>query len=304
MSIVKVNHMPRQDGVAPSLGDLDAYWRTAWSLALPYVARRPLRLRFVRDGRREFRHWAGPPAQLLSAASVNWVSWTRDDGTVVPRPWLDGRTLLEGLLALAAAGGVELHDFGCTVDDLDHPDRLAFNLRPDPHVDWREVVECALRLRTLLGRLGFTAAARVSGGREMHVVVPLGRRRWSWEKALDAARLVAQQLVVTDRLYTTEAGSQDRTGRILIDYRRNFRSNTLIVPYSPVATAGFPVAHPVTWDEVGDGISPTAFTMATVMAEAGATRRPMSRCNSKRPPSGRRPVAKAKDTASRRRPRR
>jgi bifunctional non-homologous end joining protein LigD len=157
-----------------------------------------------------------------------------------------------GLIAAAQMGVLELHIWGSRIDRVDRPDRIVFDLDPDPAVGFETVKETAVRLRDVLGALELVSFPLLTGGKGIHVVAPVQRRHdWATVKAF--ARAVAERLVedAPDR-YVAKMTKARRKGRIFIDYFRNDRAATAIAPYSPRAREGAPVAWPVSWDRLSD----------------------------------------------------
>src|SRR5690606_5701752 len=119
-----------------------------------------------------------------------------------------------------------------------------------PDVGWERVVEAARALHALAEAVGLEAFARTTGGKGLHVVVPI-ERRTSWDEAKEASRALAEALARQDPSgFVLRASKAARQGRIFLDYLRNARGATAIASYSPRARAGAPVATPVTWDEL------------------------------------------------------
>jgi bifunctional non-homologous end joining protein LigD len=159
---------------------------------------------------------------------------------------------VRGLLATAQMGVLELHIWGSRVDRIDAPDRMVFDLDPDEAVDFRRVKEAAAQLREALQALELESFALVTGGKGVHVVVPLQRRNdWDTVRAFSAE--LAKRFAANDpeRFVATMSKSK-RKGRIFIDYFRNGRGATAIAPYSPRAREGAPVAWPVSWERLAE----------------------------------------------------
>lgn len=168
------------------------------------------------------------------------------------------------LVALAQAGIVELHPWGSRADDLGRPDRLIFDLDPAPGVTWARVIETALALKERLEYLDLVSFVKTTGGKGLHVVVPL-QRRALWQEAKEFARSLATRFVeAAPSLYTVSPLKRSRTGKIFIDYLRNDRGSTAVAPYSVRARPGAPVAMPIRWDEVTPDLRPEAYTLKTV----------------------------------------
>ena len=243
------------DAVAPSKDQLAAYWRKVAKRALPYLARRPLKLVRHTRGMTFYHKGALPPIP----ESVHQLRIEKREGGEGVRVWVDS---LAGLLGLVEMDVVEVHPWAAAVDDIEHPDLLAFDLDPGAGVAWEFVIESALRLRKLLQDEGLDSWPKTTGGKGLHLMVPIDR-----DISHDAARLyckrLAQRLEATDPArYTTSAAPARRNKRIYIDYLRNGRGTTAIGAYSPRAREGFPVAAPVTWAQVERWIRPDAFTIA------------------------------------------
>ncbi len=155
-----------------------------------------------------------------------------------------------GLLALVQFGVLEFHVWGSRIDNPEKPDRLVFDLDPDPAVSWQRVIEAAQELRDLLAEIGLTSFVKTTGGKGLHVVVPLVRRQ-EWDEAKAFAKGVGELLVERrPAWYTTNPMKAARKGKIYVDYLRNARGATAIAPYSTRARAGAPVAVPLTWEEL------------------------------------------------------
>lgn len=155
-----------------------------------------------------------------------------------------------GIVAAAQMGVVEFHIHGARRDRLDRPDRLVFDLDPDEAVGWAEVVAAARDLRDVLATLGLPSSALVTGGKGVHVVVPLLRRA-DQEAVTGFARDLAGALAAREpERFVATMSKAKRKGRIFIDWLRNQRGATAICPFSPRARDGATVAVPVGWDEL------------------------------------------------------
>lgn len=171
---------------------------------------------------------------------------------------------LAGLVGLVQIGVLEIHPWGATAARLETPDRLIFDMDPDPSLPWRLVAEAALAMRALLADLGLKSFAKSTGGKGLHVVAPL-QPRHDWATLAAAARALAERLAATaPDLYTVDLAKSARPGRIFIDYLRNNRGQTAVAPYSPRARAGAPVATPLSWAEVESAKRPDRHTVITV----------------------------------------
>lgn len=146
---------------------------------------------------------------------------------------------------------MEIHIWGSLRDKVDRPDRLIFDLDPDPEVSWPRVVEGAVRIRDILADRGLESFVKTTGGKGLHVVVPLSPRRHDWDKVKSYAKSLAEELASAEpNGYTSNMSKAARKGRIFIDYLRNDSGSTAIAPYSTRAKPGGTVAMPVEWKEL------------------------------------------------------
>jgi bifunctional non-homologous end joining protein LigD len=242
------------DAVVPSKEDLARYWSRVAARALPYLGRRPLKL--VRHTHRTTFYHMGPLPPLPDA--VHQLRIEKREGGVGVRLWVDD---LDGLIGLVAIGAVELHPWAASVDDIERADALVFDLDPGDGIAWPFVVETALKLRALLAGEGLASWPKTTGGKGLHVMAPL-TEKLPHDAAHALARRFAERLAGLDPArYVTAAARAERPGRLFIDYLRNGRGTTAVGAYSPRARPGFPVAAPIAWRQVEDGIRPDAFTM-------------------------------------------
>ena len=168
-------------------------------------------------------------------------------------------TTTEGLIAAAQMGTLEFHIWGAARDRIERADRLVFDLDPDEGLDFARVKAAARQVRDGLDACGLQSAAMMTGGKGIHVVVPL-RRISGWDRVKDFARTFAQTLAERDPdAFTATMSKSKRKGRIFIDWLRNERGATAIAPYSLRARPGAAVAAPVSWEELDDLTRPDGF---------------------------------------------
>jgi bifunctional non-homologous end joining protein LigD len=139
---------------------------------------------------------------------------------------------------------VELHPWAATVEDIERPDRLVFDLDPGPGIEWALVVEAALELRKLLEDEGHANWPKLTGGKGLHVMVPVVPRLRHDQARLYCKKLAQKLEQTAPERFTLASAPEARGGRIYIDYLRNGRRTTAIGAYSPRARQGFPVAAP------------------------------------------------------------
>ncbi len=165
---------------------------------------------------------------------------------------------LRSLVELVAVGVLEFHVWGARADRLDRPDLVIVDLDPDPAVPWRDVADAALALRELFRALDLVPFVRTTGGKGLHVVVPLVRRS-TWEEARAFAQGVAYQLVrASPDRFTARMSKTGRRGKIFLDTFRNAPEATAIATWSVRARPGAPVAAPLAWEELEEGERPRA----------------------------------------------
>ena len=176
---------------------------------------------------------------------------------------------LDGLFGLLEIGVVELHPWNATVDDIEHPDLLVFDLDPGEGVEWPFVTDTALALRDLLIRHDLPSWPKLTGGKGLHLMVPIERSLTHDEAHVFAKEVAEKMAGANPARLVTSAGLSKRPGRLFIDYLRNGRGTTAVGALSPRVRSGFPVAHPVTWEQVESGIRPDAFTVDILTRRRG-----------------------------------
>jgi len=168
------------------------------------------------------------------------------------------------VVGLVQQGVIELHAWGATTLDLAKPDRMVFDLDPDPALPWREVMAAARTTRERLDGLGLESFVKTSGGKGLHVVVPLARRH-DWDEVKEFSRALAESMAAdAPARFTAKVAKKERERRIYIDYLRNTAGATTIAAYSVRARSGAPVSTPLHWDELGARLRPTAFHAGNV----------------------------------------
>jgi bifunctional non-homologous end joining protein LigD len=245
---------------------LARYYESIQEWVLPYLADRPLvMLRCPEDREACFyqKHLGKSQARSVPRVAIKEGETVREYAYV--------RSLAD-IVALVQHGVLEFHIWGCRVQDIEHPDLLVFDLDPAPDVAWQEVLRTARELRERLQGLGLTAFPRTTGGKGLHLVVPL-QPEADWE-TLKSFALAVSELHARDepRLLTTNMSLAKRHGRIYLDYLRNTRGSTAIASYSPRARPGAPVAVPLRWDELGPAVRSDHYSVETLRRRLGALR--------------------------------
>lgn len=227
-------------------GDLAAYYAAIAPLMLPFAANRPISL--VRcptggAGKCFFqKHDSGAFGKAVSHVAIQEKGGNFDDYIYIQD--------MPGLLACVQMGTIEFHGWQSRADAVEKPDRMIFDLDPDEGLNFSEVRSAAHFLHDRLAEIGLVSFAMLSGGKGVHVVVPLTRGHgWDAHQAFAQRFAAALSTAEPDRFVATMSKAK-RKGRIFIDYLRNQRGATAVLPYSARARAGGPVAVPIAWDEL------------------------------------------------------
>jgi bifunctional non-homologous end joining protein LigD len=235
--------------------DLVGYWQAVADHALPGLVHRPLAV--VRcpsgiDGEHFFqKHSHGSMPSGVRDGAADGAPFLAIDG-------------MEGLVALAQMSAIELHVWGATETDPLHPDQLVFDLDPGEGVTVAEIVAAALDMRDKLETIGLASFCRTSGGKGLHVVVPLVPEQ-PWDPARAYCRAFAETVSEANpEKYLAHVKIADRRGRILIDWLRNGLGSTAVASFCPRARPGAGVATPLAWSEVTPKLDLQAFTLKTV----------------------------------------
>jgi bifunctional non-homologous end joining protein LigD len=231
----------------------DYYWAIANHM-LPHVSARPLSLVRCPEGTGEQCFFQKHLTHLLPPGiqSVN----VPDKKTGKMEPYITLSTP-EALAGLAQIGVLEVHPWGSRNDDLEHPDRIIIDLDPDQSLPWTTIAAAAEETRNLFKKLGLKSFLKSTGGKGLHIVVPI-TPKYDWDEVKDFTHKFA--IILEKRnpsLYLTKMSKAARTNRIFIDYLRNDRGATAVAPYSPRARAGVTVSMPLSWSELKSPIRPS-----------------------------------------------
>lgn len=251
-------------------GDLADYYAAVSPVLLRWLADRPISLVRCPQGRAKHcffqKHDAGS-----FGPHVHHVDVREKDGSVEPYLYVSD---IEGLMACVQMGTIEFHGWGSLVADIEKPDRMVFDLDPDEGLDFEHVKKAAQDLKTHLADIGLTSWPMLSGGKGVHVIVPL-KPDADWPAVRSFAERFARALSAAepDR-FTANLKKINRKGKIFIDYLRNQRGATAVLPYVARARETAPVAAPVSWTELRDLDSAKRFTIrdANTLVERAASR--------------------------------
>ena len=244
-------------------GDVADYYRQMARWILPEVARRPLSLLRCPDGvdKQCFfqKHHGTGLGDAVEAIPLEQKSG-REDYLYIEDT--------EGLLQLVQMNTLELHPWGASVDDPEHPDRLVFDLDPGEGVTWAAIKAAARDVRDRLQEIGLESFVRLSGGKGVHVVVPLTPKA-DWAQAKDFCESFAQAMAehAPDR-YVATMSKAKRTGVIFIDWLRNARGATSVCSWSLRARPSAGVAVPLRWEELGRVTAADAFPLPKALQRA------------------------------------
>jgi bifunctional non-homologous end joining protein LigD len=168
------------------------------------------------------------------------------------------------LVGLVQASALEWHAWGARQGSLDRPDRIIFDLDPAPDVPWADTVAAARLLRELLQDAGLESFVKTTGGKGLHLFIPIVPDR-PWDQARQFSRAVAEQLeAASPERFVSDMSRAKRGGRIFIDYLRNAVEATAVAPYSPRAKPHAPVSTPLAWEELDPGLDPHSLTVGTI----------------------------------------
>jgi bifunctional non-homologous end joining protein LigD len=238
-------------------GELADYYAAVDPLIMIDAAKRPLTLIRCPQGRGKHcffqKHDSGSMGEHVKHVPVK-----EKDGSVEDYLYVDD---VRGLLACVQMGTIEFHGWGSRIKPLEKPDRLVFDLDPDVGLDFAKVREAAVRVRDLVADLGLESFPMLTGGKGIHVVIPLDASA-TWDKVKSFAERFSRAIAEAEpETFTANIRKAQRKGRIFLDWLRNQRGATAVLPYSARAREGAPVAAPVGWEELGGFAGGNAFTI-------------------------------------------
>jgi len=249
---------PAADGrPAITKAELVRFYEMAAERILPHVADRPVSIIRTPEGitgekffQRHAMPGSNPRLKLIDVKER--------------KPYI-GVTDVGGLVAIGQSGGLELHPWGCKPGDPETPEQVTFDLDPDEGLDFNDVIAAAKMVRKRLEALGLNPFVKTTGGKGLHVVVPIkadARSRVEWDECKAFAKEVSELMrrEQPDK-FTTTLAKKARGGKIFLDYLRNGRMATAVAPWSPRARPGAGIAFPISWSQVKTGLDPKAYTL-------------------------------------------
>ncbi len=244
--------------------DLAEFYAQIWKWMRPHVVGRPIALLRCPEGAAGQCFFQKHAAAGIATEHLHLIPEKGDKILSIDD--------LAGLISLVQAGVLEIHTRGTTADDRERADRLVFDLDPGPGTGWKEVVAAAREVRERLARLKLKSFVKTSGGKGLHVVLPI--KPTPWDKAKDFCHAVAASMAADDPdRYVASATKSKRNKRIFIDYQRNSREATAVAPYSTRARPGAPVSVPVEWSELAGLKSAGQYTVLNLPARLARLRK-------------------------------
>lgn len=248
--------------------DIARFYERISDWIVPHVQGRPLTLVRCPEGMsgdcffmKHSKVWAPPALRRVSIQEKTKVGDYLIADTVA------------AVVSLVQMDVLEIHTWNTRSDDVERPDRIVFDIDPGDRVPWTKVVESARLVRRMLETVGLASFPKTTGGKGLHVVVPLVPRA-DWKECLEFSRALAEAIERhSPANYTTAFAKAGRERKILVDYLRNNRTNTSVSAFSTRARAGAPVSMPLKWDEVTSSLNPAAWTVRTVERRLTALKR-------------------------------
>ncbi|MBX8487639.1 DNA ligase D [Pseudomonas cichorii] len=225
--------------------DLAHFYESIADWILPHLANRPVALLRCPEGV-EGEQFFQKHAERLAIPHIHKLDSALDPGHA---PLMEIDTV-QALIGATQMGAIEFHTWGATHDRIETPDHLVLDLDPDPALPWRSMIEATQMLLAVLEELGLEAFLKTSGGKGMHIIVPLARQA-DWDSVKAFAKAIAE--FVSRQLperFTAVMGPKNRVGRIFVDYLRNTRGGSTVTAYSVRARPGLPVSVPISRDEL------------------------------------------------------
>ncbi|MGB6447296.1 MAG: DNA ligase D [Xanthobacteraceae bacterium] len=236
--------------------DLAAYYVRAWDVMAPHIVGRPLAVLRCPEGTAGECFFQKHITQNVKQSSLRHVVKAKEHDVIAVEK-------LEELIELVQSGALEIHVRGSLLDSLEACDRIVFDLDPGDGVAWKDIVAGAKEIRDRLAELKLKSFAKVSGGKGIHVMVPIADADWETTKFFTAT-IAAAMAADSPKLYLAKMTKALRQGRIFIDYLRNTREATSVAAYSTRARAGAPVSLPLSWEALSRTTSGNQFTLPSL----------------------------------------
>jgi bifunctional non-homologous end joining protein LigD len=265
---MKITHATRVIDRSTGLtkGDLARYYAEIAPWALPQLRGRHVYVARFPEGIEGVRIFQQHPQGMKGLKGTDPALWPGHEPAISIES-------VEDLLAVAQMDGIELHTWNSTADAILLPDRMIFDLDPGEQVPWEQVQEAALLTRTLLQELGLKSWLKTTGGKGLHVVVPLKPEHdYPTVKAF-SGRVVRHMARTIPQRFVAKSGSSNRVGRVFIDYLRNGQSQSTVAAFSARARPGLGVSVTVAWEELPEIAGGAEWNIATALARCAKLKR-------------------------------
>jgi bifunctional non-homologous end joining protein LigD len=244
---IKITHPSRV--VYPALGlsklDLARYYDSVGELIVPHIAKRPLTLVRCPDGVGQECFYQRHLAMGASPGEVK--TFKRERSSKGYYIYIDSHS---ALVTLVQNGAIEIHTWGARVPDAQHPDRITMDLDPGADLPWAQLVRATEMTRALIEGLKLECFLKTTGGKGLHVVVPI-RPKLAWPEVKEFTRLIAEFLVRAEPgLFTAKVSKERREGKVFVDYLRNSETASAVAAFSARARPNAGVSTPLAWDEL------------------------------------------------------
>lgn len=257
---IKMTHPDKvvypEDGITKK--DLLNYYESVCEYIMPFIKDRPLSLLRCPENWHDCffqRHYIDSTPKVLKSVPIE----TKNK----KEPYVYLNTI-EGLLSLVQMNVLEIHPWGSLISHIEKPDFIVFDLDPGPSINWETIVKAAFEIKTHLKEFKLTAFVKTTGGKGLHVVVPI-EPEYDWDEVKNFTHVFAEFMErINPNQYTSTMSKAKRGGRIFVDFLRNQRGATAISPYSTRARPHAPVAVPIHWDELGKDKRDSEFTIKTL----------------------------------------
>jgi bifunctional non-homologous end joining protein LigD len=236
--------------------DLAAYYVSVWDVMAPHVLDRPLAIVRAPEGVGGETFFQKHIAANIKQSPLRHVVDAKEHDVIAVEQ-------LDDLIALVQSGALEIHTRGSRLGKLETCDRIVFDLDPGEGVSWKQIVAAAVETRERLKAEKLKSFVKLSGGKGIHVVVPIDGADWDTTKAF-TARIANAMAADSPKLYLAKMTKALRHGKIFIDYFRNTREATSVAAYSTRARAGAPVSMPLSWEALPRTSGANQFTVLNI----------------------------------------
>ena len=244
--------------------DLARYYESIADRMLPHLCNRPLSLVRCPKGGEEECFFQKHVNETISS-DIERIEVPEEHGSAT---YMMANSL-SAIINLVQIGVLEFHTWGASQGHLDKPDRMIFDLDPAPELPWMQVVEAAQLIRALLDDIGLKSFVKTTGGKGLHVDVPLKPER-SWNEVKLFSKAIAKHLekTIPDR-FTSSLSKSKRVDKLFVDYLRNTEGATAVAAYSTRALANAPISTPIGWDELDADMHANHFNLGNIQRRLG-----------------------------------